>query len=188
MSRDSHRNYSLDDYFTVEEMSEIKHEFYQGEIFAMAGASLRHNEIAANLLTQFRTRLRDSDCGAYGSDLRIQTPGGLYTHPDVSVIFDPVQLVPERSDTAMNPVVLAEVLSEATEDYDRGEKFALYKTISAFRHYFLISQTETLVDYYDRDDEGEWRRKTIRDPNEIIDIRSIGISFPMHELYRRARL
>src|SRR5216117_3333009 len=116
MSRGSQRHYSIDDYFKVEEMSAVKHEYYDGEIFAMAGASLQHNEIAANVLAELRARLRDSDCGAYGSDLRIQTTGGLYTYSDISVICGRAQLVLERSDTVVNPVILVEVLSEATEE------------------------------------------------------------------------
>ena len=77
MSRDSQRHYTVDDYFTVEEMSEVKHEYFSGEIFAMAGASLAHNEIAANILAAFRMGLRTTECGAYGSDLRVQSPAGL---------------------------------------------------------------------------------------------------------------
>jgi len=122
MSRDSQRHYTVDDYFTVEEMSEVKHEYWDGEIFAMAGASVAHNAIAANVLTEFRSDLRSTPCGVYGSDLRVQTPSGLYTYPDVSVICGAAQLVPDRSDTATNPVILVEVLSEATEEYDRGDK------------------------------------------------------------------
>lgn len=145
MSRDSQRKYSLDDYFSVEEMSEVKHEYYNGEIFAMAGASLSHNEIAANILPEFRMQLRAANCGAYGSDLRIRTPSGLYTYPDVSVVCDPVELVVDRADTVTNPVILVEVLSEATADYDRGEKFTLYKSVPSLLHYLLVSQTEILA-------------------------------------------
>lgn len=148
MSRDSQRHYSVDDYFKVEELSEVKPEFYDGEIFAMAGASLPHNEIAANVLAELRAQLRDSDCGAYGSDFRVQTPSGLYTYPDVSVICGRAELVSERSDTVMNPVVLVEVLSEATEAYDRGEQCSLCKSMPALRHSVLISQTAILVDHF----------------------------------------
>src|SRR5438128_5071430 len=96
MSRDSQRHYTIDDYFTVEEMSEVKHEYYNGEIFAMAGASLEHNEIAANVLSGFRAALLDTDCGVYASDLRILTPAGLYSYPDqgskVSLKREPVKM------------------------------------------------------------------------------------------------
>jgi Uma2 family endonuclease len=97
MPRDSQRHYTVEDYFTVEEMSEVKHEYCDGAIFAMAGASLRRNEIAANVLSELRARLRETDCGGYCSDLRVRTPGGLYTYHDVSVVCGQVQLVPDRS-------------------------------------------------------------------------------------------
>ena len=184
MSRDSQRHYTLDDYFAVEEVSEIRHEFYNGEIFAMAGASLPHNEISANVLSAFRTTLRDSNCGAYGSDLRVQTPSGLYTYPDVSVICGSVQLLPERSATATNPVLLVEVLSDATEDYDRGEKFTLYKPISTLRHYLLISQNEILVDHFVRRDN-DWQLRTFRSRSETIELADLGIFVAIDEVYRR---
>ena len=185
MLRDSQRHYSVDDYFTVEEMSEVKHEYYNGEIFAMAGASLRHNEIAANVLAEFRAGLRNTDCGAYGSDLRVQTPSGLYTYPDVGVICGQVQLVPDRSDTATNPVILIEVLSDATEEYDRGDKFALYKSIPTLRHYILISQTEILVDHFERIQADEWQCRSMRDPNDVILISDPPVSLVILDMYRR---
>ena len=185
MSRDSQRHYSVDDYFTVEEMSEVKHEYFNGEIFAMAGASLRHNEIAANVLSEFRARLREMDCGVYGSDLRVQTPSGLYTYPDVSVVCCPVQLVPDRSDTATNPLILVEVLSEATEDYDRGDKFGLYKSIPTLRHYVMISQTEILVDHFERIRTDEWQCHSLRDRNDIVAISEPHISLVLDDVYRR---
>src|SRR5580704_893346 len=135
MSQEPQRHHTLDDYFDGENLSPIKHEFHQGEIVEMAGASLPHNEIAANVLSEFRSKLRDPGCGAFGSSLRIQTPSGLYSYPDVSVICGAVQLLPERSATATNPVLLVEIISDATQDYDRGEKFTLYKQIPALRHY-----------------------------------------------------
>jgi Uma2 family endonuclease len=185
MSRDSQRHYSVDDYFMVEEMSEVKHEYWNGEIFAMAGASVAHNEIAANVLSELRSSLRDTNCGAYGSDLRVQTPGGLYTYPDVSVICGEVQLVPDRSDTATNPLILVEVLSEATEEYDRGDKFTLYKSIPALKHYILISQTEVLVDHHERMPSGEWQCHSLRDRRDIVHIPEPALSLHLSEIFRR---
>ena len=185
MSRDSQRHYSVDDYFMVEEMSEVKHEYWNGEIFAMAGASLPHNEIASNVLSEFRTGLRHTDCGAYGSDLRVQTPTGLYTYPDISVICGHVQLVPDRSDTAINPMILVEVLSEATEEYDRGDKFTLYKSVPALRHYILISQTEILVDHFERVRQDEWQCHSMRDRSDIIQVSEPALAIRLSDIFRR---
>jgi Uma2 family endonuclease len=185
MSRDSQRHYSVEDYFKVEEMSAVKHEFCRGEIFAMAGASLPHNEIAANVLAELRAQLRESDCGAYGSDLRVQTPSGLYTYPDISVICGPAEIVPERPDTVVNPVVLVEVLSEATEEYERGEKFSLYKSMSTLRHCLLISQTEILVDHFQQTDAGDWHVRSLHELRETIELQELGVSIAIEDVYRR---
>jgi Uma2 family endonuclease len=185
MSRDSQRHYTVDDYFTVEQMSNVKHEYNNGEIFAMAGASLRHNEITANVLTEFRGSLRGTNCGAYGSDLRILTPSGLYTYPDVSVICGEVQLVPDRADTAINPIVIVEVLAEATEEYDRGDKFVLYQSIPMLRHYILISQSEILIDHFVRTEEQEWRCQSLRNRNEILQISEPALAVQVSNIFRR---
>ena len=185
MSRDSQRHYTVDDYFTVEEMSEVKHEYYNGEIFAMAGASLSHNEIAANVLSELRAFLRNSDCGVYGSDLRVQTPGGLYTYPDVSVICGSVHLAPDRSDTATNPIIIVEVLSDATEEYDRGDKFTLYKAILPLGHYLLISQTKILVDHFQRIKGEEWNCHPMTKPGDLIAIPELHIELSLQHIYRR---
>ena len=185
MSRYSQRHYSADDYFMVEEMSEVKHEYCNGEIFAIAGASLPHNEITANILSEFRMGLRGTNCGAYGSDLRVQTPSGLYTYPDISVICGHVQLVPDRSDTATNPIILVEVLSEATEEYDRGDKFTLYKSIPVLQHYILISQTEVLVDHFERVGAGEWECYQLRDRGHTIQISEPALAISLSDIFRR---
>lgn len=132
------RRYTLDDYFLIELSSPLKHEYLRGEVFAMSGASIAHNEITANGLTLLRTALRAKSCRAYASDLRVATPAGLLTYPDVAVICGATELLPERPDTATNPTVLIEVLSEATRTYDRGQKFTLYKSIRSLREYVLI--------------------------------------------------
>src|SRR5438477_385553 len=100
------RHYSLDDYFVVEEMSQIKHEYYDGHIFAMAGASLAHNHIAVNLLVSLHPVLIGRGCRAFGSDLRIQTPAGLWTYPDLSVVCGTPELISGRPDTVTNPILL----------------------------------------------------------------------------------
>ena len=138
MQQQSQRHYSLDEYFAVEEVSSIKHEYYNGEIFAMAGSSLRHNHITANILTFFRTSLRQGECSAFSSDLRLQTPGGLFTYPDVMVICGQPVLTHDRPDTVTNPVILVEVFSESTREYDRGDKFGHYQEIPTLREYLLI--------------------------------------------------
>jgi Uma2 family endonuclease len=178
------RHYTVDDYFGIEADSPIKHEYYDGEIFAMAGASLEHNEIAANVLVTLRTALRGSECRAYGSDLRLMTPAGLFTYPDVMVICGRAERVPRRPDTVVNPVVLVEVLSDATRDYDRGEKLALYKTITTFKEYLLIEQAGVLVEHHQRGQRGAWRSRSYRRLDAAVPLSSVPLSLPLGEIYR----
>jgi Uma2 family endonuclease len=178
------RHYTLDDYFAVEEMSLVKHEYFEGEIFAMAGASLPHNDIAANVLMLLRAALRDSGCRAFGSDLRIATQGGLFTYPDVSVICGTPLLVPGRPDTATNPVLLVEVLSDATRDYDRGKKLDAYRQIPSLREVLLVDQTVVAVDRWQRAGETAWTSTTTTHLDASLTLTAVPVDVPLREIYR----
>ena len=120
VKREWQRRYSLDEYFAVEEMSQVKNEYFDGQIFAMAGASLRHNQIATNLISRIGPSILGVGCRTFGSDLRVQTPSGLFTYPDISIVCGEPLLVQGRPDTLTNPTALIEILSDATREYDRG--------------------------------------------------------------------
>jgi len=178
------RKYTLDDYFTIEGVSEIKHEFYNGEIFAMAGASAAHNDITANVLSRLRITLRRHGCRVYGSDFRVQTPAGLHTYPDVSVFCGPLMLVPGRDDTATNPVLLVEVLSDATRDYDRGKKFSLYKSIPTLREYLLIEQAGVHVEQRVRGQHARWTSSICERLDAGVKLVGVPITLKVSEIYR----
>jgi Uma2 family endonuclease len=177
------RHFTLADYLAVEEMSPVKHEFFRGEIFAMAGASIAHNLITGNLLALLKAALRGTRCNVFGSDLRIATPSGLYTYPDLSVICGKVDLASKAPDTARNPVLLIEVLSDATREYDRGEKFDLYKTIHALREYLLIEQDKVCVEQFVLQRRVCSPRKISRRA-ETIRLASVDAELPVAEIYR----
>jgi Uma2 family endonuclease len=179
------RHYTLDDYFAVEETSLVKHEYCDGQIFAMAGASLDHNHIAANVLMLLRTALRDTGCSAFGSDLRIATYSGLYTYPDVSVICGRPLLVTGRPDTAQNPVLLVEVLSDATRDYDRGDKLAAYRIIPSLREVLLVDQSTVAVESWRRQDESSWISSSATGLSETLTLTSVPVELPLQEIYRK---
>lgn len=184
MATQPQRRYSIDDYFAVEATAVTRHEYYRGAIFAMAGASLTHNRLTLNLLTAFRLSLRAGPCEAFGSDLRIGTPSGLYTYPDVSVICGGVKLETGRPDTALNPAVLVEVLSDATREYDRGEKFALYKSITTLRDYVLIEDRAIAIDHFSRSPAGMWRHRSFRSLADRIPVTSIHGYMSLEDVYR----
>lgn len=178
------RHYTLDDYFAVEETSPVKHEYFQGEIFAMAGASLAHNDITANVLMLLRSELLETGCRAFGSDLRIATHGGLYTYPDVSVICGRPLLVTGRPDTATNPVLLVEVLSDATREYDRGDKLVAYQAVPSLREVLLIDQAAVAVERWRRRDETSWTSETTTTLTDTVTLTAVPVTLALGEVYR----
>ena len=130
---------SPDEYLAGERAALEKHEYYQGEVFAMSGASLQHNVIFSNLFTDIGSKLKGKGCKPYGSDLRIHIPRNtLYTYPDISIICGEAHLTDNEFDTATNPTVIIELLSKSTRNYDKGEKFTLYRDIDALKEYILV--------------------------------------------------
>jgi Uma2 family endonuclease len=191
MSRQVERHYTVEDYFAIEESSTTKHEYFGGEIFAMAGASVRHNRITGNVYSALRAKLQGSSCEAFGSDLRVRTPGGLYTYPDVLVVCGEVQLSGDRLETVTNPVLIVEVLSASTKDYDRGQKFELYKTIESLREYLLIEQDVLLAERHFRVIDAapdEWQRRNYDAPDAQIELDALGLTLSLAEIYERVRL
>jgi len=174
MKEHSQRRYTAGEYFAIEESSEIKHEYYDGTIFATAGASVNHNRIVRNLLAAFHTALRGSECEAFGSDLRVFTPAGLYTYPDVMVVCGPLELVEAPLHTIANPCLIVEVLSESTAEYDKGEKFTLYQSIPALRDYILISQGRPLAEHFEKTNQGTWSSR----PYSALTDRVVPASIP----------
>lgn len=184
VKRDSQRRYCLDEYFAVEETSQVKNEYYDGQIFAMAGASLQHNDIAANLISFIRPALANRGCRAFGSDLRVQTPAGLFTYSDLSVVCGEPLIIQGRPDTLTNPIVLVEVLSDATRDYDRGQKFTLFKAIPTLREYVFVDQAEVLVEAFRLTDR-RWAPERYDSLDGTVAFKSIDIEMSLREIYRQ---
>jgi Uma2 family endonuclease len=145
------------EYLEIERRAEFKSEFFQGEIFAMAGGTRLHSLIATNFARELGNRLRGIDCIVYNSDLRVKVePSGLYTYPDLSVVCGELRFVDGQDDTILNPKVIVEVLSDSTEAYDRGAKFELYRQLSSLQTYLLTSQRQPRVEMFTRQPSGEW--------------------------------
>ncbi len=156
MSTAEKRSISPQEYLTIERAAEIRHEYYNGEMFAMSGASLAHNTIAGNIFAVFREQFADRDCQAFIADMRVKVDRkGLYTYPDVVTACDP-QFEDEELDTLINPRVIVEVLSKSTEDYDRGTKFEMYRRLPSLQDYVLVSQDKMHVEHFQRQPDGRW--------------------------------
>lgn len=178
------RHYTVSEYYAIEQSAEIKHEYYNGEIFAMAGASLNHNRIVRNALFALGEVLAHTECEVLGSDLRVYAPSGLYTYPDAMVICGRPALVDGAPlDTVTNPALIVEVLSDSTQDYDRGEKFTLYGSIPSLHEYWLIAQKEARVERFERKADGSWRSGTFADFGGHVPVGVVGGKVPLTALY-----
>lgn len=173
-----------DDYIARERSAENKSEFLQGETFAMAGGSPRHNLVCVNCAGTLRSLLRGKPCVVLSSDQRVWVEGtGLYTYPDVTVVCGSVRSHPKYDDTIVNPTLLVEVLSPSTEAYDRGTKFAHYRRITTLKEYVLISVEERIVEIFERADEERWILSTYASPAISLRLASLAIEVPLGEIY-----
>ena len=173
---------SAEDYLALERRSETRSQYLDGEIFTMTGASERHNLLAGNLYTAFRTQLRHRGCRVYFSDMRVKVSAtGLYTNPDVVVVCDKPQFEDAQVDTLLNPRVIVEILSKSTEDYDRGTKFVHYRTLPSLAEYVLVSQDQVHVERYLRKGGG-WLLTETDQREEAVELPSVDARLVLAEV------
>jgi Uma2 family endonuclease len=172
------------DYLEDERKSLHKSEYYNGEIFAMAGASKTHNKIVASVILAIGEHLKGKSCSFFPSDLRVHNAeNSLYTYPDVTVVCGEEKYLDDEFDTLLNPTVLVEVLSPATEDYDRGTKFKLYRTIPSLQNYLLVSSTEFAAEIYTRQANDEWILNTAQGKSSRIHISALNYDLSLSDIY-----
>ncbi len=180
------RRLSPEEYLALERQSEEKHEYLDGEMFAMTGASLRHNGIVWNVAGTLYSQLRGRPCRASIADLRIQVAAtGLYTYPDIVVVCGEPQLADGSFDTLLNPTLIVEVISPTTEAYDRGKKFAHYRTIESLAEVVLVSQERVEVEQFSRQPEGGWLLREANRLEDSLPLASIGCELSLAAVYER---
>ncbi len=173
------------EYLIRERQASIKSEFYQGEIFAMGGGSANHSLIAANFAGEARNALKDKPCTVFNSDLRVQVQAtGLYTYPDATIVCGEQIFDDDHRDTLLNPTVIVEVLSDSTEKYDRGKKSNHYRQIKSLKELILIAQDRPQVERFTRQPNGDWLFNEQKELSAEFELKSLGISVAMSELYR----
>ncbi len=171
------------EYLELERKAPTKSEYYKGEIFAMAGATKEHNKIVAAIIGAISQHLKGKKCSYFPSDLRVHNNfNGFYTYPDVTIVCGKEEYLDDKFDTLLNPTVLFEVLSAATEDYDRGTKFKLYRSISSLQNYVLISSTEFAAEIYTRSDD-KWILTTAKNKEDHIHISAINYDLALSDIY-----
>jgi Uma2 family endonuclease len=189
MSAVTKKKLSESEYLAIERAAEFKSEFYDGEMFAMAGASPRHNRIRDNLVYKISQNLEGGTCFTYSSDQRVKVKRtGLFTYPDLLIVCGRPELDPEHKDTMFNPQVIFEVLSKSTESYDRGKKFLNYRRIPSLKEYVLVSQEQKLIERYVRQTDDDWLLTTFDDPNSEFALTTVPVRIPMADVYRGVEL
>jgi Uma2 family endonuclease len=176
-------NYTYAEYLGFETSSNVKHEFLDGQIYAMAGGTPEHAALAAAVITLLGPQLRGGERRPYNSDLRVRTPTGLTSYPDVTVICGPRKIDALDPLAVTNPTLIVEILSRSTEEYDSGDKFEHYKTFPSLREYVLVSHRERSVEVSSRG-EGGWRTSIIHE-GAIAEL-SIDARLDVRELYDAA--
>jgi Uma2 family endonuclease len=170
-------------YLTLEQTSDVKHHFLDGELWAMSGGTIHHSALQTRMIVAIGGALRGSPCAPYASDLRLVIPAtGDACYPDVTVVCGPIASPPYDPDAVTNPTVLVEVLSPSSEAYDRGRKFEKYRTLPTLREYVLVAQDRAHVEVFRRGTDGLWTLHEHGRGGEV-HLESIGVRVSMDELY-----
>ncbi|MDQ3928231.1 MAG: Uma2 family endonuclease, partial [Chloroflexota bacterium] len=167
----------------MEREATYKSEYINGQILAMAAASVQHNTITANLVRALGNQLADRPCHVFSSDMRVKVVAtGLYAYPDGVAVCGELQLDEAQSDTLTKPPVIVEVLSPSTEAYDRGEKFAHYRRLASLTDYVLIAQDKLCIEHYVRQGTG-WFLNELDAIDGTLRLASIGCEVPLRDMY-----
>lgn len=186
MSTVPKNQYTSEQYLTIERVARFRSEFLRGEMFAMVGASRKHNLIAGNVSRRIGEQFDGRRCEVYQSDMRVKVNAtGLYTYPDVVATCDAPRFEDDHVDTLLNPKAIVEVLSPSTELWDRSGKFNHYRNIPSLREYVLISQDHVMVEKFAINSEGQWALRDYRALEDILVLDSIVCQIKMSDIYAR---
>lgn len=178
-----------EEYLSLERHAEHKSEYVAGEIFALAGASERHNLIVGNVFAGLHAQLRQRPCKVYASDMRVKVQAtDLYTYPDVVALCHEARFDDDQQDTLLNPMLIVEVLSESTEGYDRGKKFAHYRKLESLQEYVLIAQDTYHIEHYIRQPDNQWLLSESDTVQDTIHLPSIDCHLAVADVYDKVEV
>jgi Uma2 family endonuclease len=181
---DTQQPMSEDDYLAFEEQSEIKHEYVDGRIRAMTGASYNHNVISGNVITEFNVQLADKPCKAMNDmRIRVESEHVSYRYPDVVVICDGPVHFNNRVDTVMNPIILVEVLSDSTQAIDHSDKLAEYTRINTLQAYILVAQNRVKVECFMRHPDVNWTYQLLQERDAVLTLPFLDCEISLANLY-----
>jgi len=178
--------YTPEEYLEIEEKAEYKSEYHDGEIVPMTGGTTNHNKIALNLAASLKIGLRRKNYDVYIGDVRLWIPRyRQHTYPDVMVIEGQPIYTGTSTTTVMNPMLIAEVLSKSTKNYDQGDKFLYYRSIPEFKEYILIDQYQYHVMQYVKTAESQWSFTELEDESAILSLQTVNFQIELRDLYEQ---
>jgi Uma2 family endonuclease len=176
--------YTVEEYLALERESLTKHEFYKGELFAMAGGSPNHTTICMNISSELHQRLLPKGCRAFNSEMKIAVQAfDLYTYADACALCGTPNFLKETDAIIDNPSLIVEVLSDSTEDYDRSKKFLFYRALPSFNEYLLIRQDKPFAEYYAKLAEHKWLLTEVEGLSAKVYLKHLGITIPLNKIY-----
>lgn len=181
--------FTIDEFLKMEREAEFRSEYIQGEIVAMSGGIPTHAILGTTVCSHLEQQLRDKPCTVAGSDLRLCClPVDVLTYPDVVVFCEPIRYLDGTDDTLSDAVLIVEVLSKSTRNYDRGEKFRFYRTLPSFSEYLLLAQDEIRAEHHARQSDGSWIFREWTAKESVIHLNSIGCKLVLGDLYLKTPL
>ncbi len=176
---------SIKEYLAFEKEAAVRHEYHAGEIFSMAGGTRNHGKLGLNIGTELNLLERGRECTTFNGDVKIWiATESSFVYPEASVVCGPIETSEHDPNAITNPLLIAEVLSDSTEAYDRGKKFRYYRSLPSFREYLLIDQEHPIVSIYFKNDQGTWEMGEVSGLDSKIHLRSLDAEIMMADLYR----
>lgn len=178
--------YTIEEYIALEEVSEMKHEYQAGRIRAMSGGTINHGIIGGNIFRSLANNISNSgkNCIAINNDVKVfSEKDDMFVYPDTTVVCGGIETSEKEKNSITNPMIIVEVLSKSTGNYDRGDKFRLYRSFPSFKEYILIDQDKPTVDILFRDDNNQWKIAGYVGLDKEVYINSLDIHIPMAEIY-----
>jgi Uma2 family endonuclease len=181
---------SVEEYLAIERMSEIRHEFLDGLVYAIAGESPDHSRICFNLASNIGVQIKNQPCEGFSPNMKVKAgESGLYAYPDLMIVYGKAVFHDQHGDVLLNPTVIFEVLSPSTEAYDRGEKFLRYRShIGSLQDYVMVLQDRPQIEHYSRQADGAWLLSEVSGLSSELFICSIDCHIPLGEVYSHTRV
>lgn len=185
-----HQRLTVAEYLAFEETSEVKNEFLDGEIYAMAGGTITHSRIGGNVYAEMRQRLKGQSCEAFSEAQRLMPSeaSGDFMYPDAMAVCGEIKTAQQDPNAITNPVLIVEILSDSTAAYDRGGKFYKYRQIETLQEYVLIEQKEPIIDVFKKNEQGQWViAPRLTGLDNMLALESLGIKIPFAEIYAKVQ-